>query len=269
MLTNYKLSAPIHRAEFTEPFYHMYKLGEVNSESHAEFCFHLEHAIAAGQETFLLEVDSMGGDVYAALSFVSTILNSPIPVIAYCSNLAASAGFLIFVMCKYRIAAPIASFMYHEVRVHSGPTTNTTEELIVNTQEVERLNLIMRNMVADALDTKVENLDKLFSGATRKSATRSPKSRNVDKTFTAKQALEMGACDAVDFVRLNVEIKPVVSYTFAPATSRVETYTEAEMLDTLNLDPREALVARWCGADQEYDAYSVTNLTTDEDDSDV
>ena len=59
-------------------------------------------------------VDSYGGDLIAAYTIINAIELSKTPVWTINVGAAYSAGFFIFITGHYRIAYPLASFLYHE-----------------------------------------------------------------------------------------------------------------------------------------------------------
>lgn len=61
-----------------------------------------------------LFINSPGGDLYATMQIVDTILNSKTPVVTVVTGIAYSGGFLIAIAGDHRMAFPHATFMFHE-----------------------------------------------------------------------------------------------------------------------------------------------------------
>lgn len=96
-------------------------------------------ALQRQQPIILINVDSYGGSVYALLSMITTMRNSPVPVATYTQSKAMSSGAMLLGLGTkgYRYMAPRAKVMLHEVSSGAG---GKVSELIVDTQEAQDLN---------------------------------------------------------------------------------------------------------------------------------
>ena len=72
-----------------------------------------------------IHINSLGGEIYAALSSVDTIINSKIPIISIVEGCAASAATLISIVCNERHMTKYSSILIHQLS--SGFWGNFTE----------------------------------------------------------------------------------------------------------------------------------------------
>lgn len=83
-----------------------------------------------------LIIDSFGGSIHCGNALAGIIDTSETPVHGYCYGKAMSQGFMIFAICHYRYAHPIATFMYHD----GGSTyKGLTEQIQLDIDELRRL----------------------------------------------------------------------------------------------------------------------------------
>lgn len=62
-----------------------------------------------------LHINSFGGELFASLSAVDTIINSKIPIVSIIEGCAASAATLISIVCHERQILPNASMLIHQL----------------------------------------------------------------------------------------------------------------------------------------------------------
>ena len=83
--------------------------GEINGVQAAKLSRAIENAEATGQEAVLLEIDTFGGQVDAAVRMRDRLLRSQVPVFCYVQPRAWSAGALIALACDRIYMAPGSS----------------------------------------------------------------------------------------------------------------------------------------------------------------
>lgn len=144
----------------------------------------LETATKKGARAVILDINTFGGRVDAAIQLKDLIIASPLPVVAYVHNRAWSAGALISLAADYIIMAPGSSIGAAEPRVGDQPADEKVisalrEEFVATAEHTGRDALLAAAMVdADIAIPGVIADGKLL-------------------TLSAQQAVELGLADAV------------------------------------------------------------------------
>lgn len=95
-----------------------------------------------------IRLSTMGGSIYEALGIVNIIKDSKTPIYTHVDGLAFSAGFLIWSTGQKRTMGKNSTLMYHQP---SGAIEGTLNEIIIYTEELERLHEESYQMILDNL----------------------------------------------------------------------------------------------------------------------
>lgn len=130
-------------------------------------------------------INSAGGDVYTALSYVDLIQSALKPVITIATGKCFSAGFLVFSAGTpgLRFATKNSTLMFHEV---SCCIENKITELTNNTKETNRLNDLMFNLIDKFWKKEKNHTKKLYQS-----------NSNSDYYMSAQKAHKMGYSDII------------------------------------------------------------------------
>jgi ATP-dependent Clp protease protease subunit len=71
-------------------------------------------------KAIVLHINSPGGNLFSGIALMNVIHNSRIPVITYVEGMAASAATFVLVIAKYRIIAPEAVVLIHQLSTSQG-----------------------------------------------------------------------------------------------------------------------------------------------------
>lgn len=126
-------------------------------------------------------INSIGGDVMAAMSLITTIENSLTPIHTHCIGEASSAGLLVFITGHKRIAYKSSMFMYHELSSGSIGKLKDLEESVEVWKQMQK------------------NIDEIFTTYTNftKEELDEIRSYKKDFTFYYKEAIEKGIVDQI------------------------------------------------------------------------
>lgn len=126
-------------------------------------------------------INSVGGDVMAAMSLITIIENSLTPVYTHCIGEASSAGLLVFITGHKRIAYKSSMFMYHELSSGSIGKLKDLEESVEVWKQLQK------------------NIDEIFTTYTKFTQEELNEIRMYKKDFTFyyKEAIEKGIIDQI------------------------------------------------------------------------
>lgn len=126
-------------------------------------------------------INSIGGDVMAAMSLITTIENSLTPIHTHCIGEASSAGLLVFITGHKRIAYKSSMFMYHELSSGSIGKLKDLEESVEVWKQMQK------------------NIDEIFTTYTNFTQEELDEIRSYKKDFTFyyKEAIEKGIVDQI------------------------------------------------------------------------
>lgn len=126
-------------------------------------------------------INSVGGDVMAAMSLITIIENSLTPVYTHCIGEASSAGLLVFITGHKRIAYKSSMFMYHELSSGSIGKLKDLEESVEVWKQLQK------------------NIDEIFTTYTKFTQEELNEIRTYKKDFTFyyKEAIEKGIIDQI------------------------------------------------------------------------
>jgi ATP-dependent Clp protease protease subunit len=122
-------------------------VNKFDEESANLFREQFSQAVNTGQPIIPIIIDSYGGQVYALMSMILTIKNSPVPVATIGTGKMMSCGSILF-SCgaeDHRYMDSMATVMIHDV---SSGGWGKIEELKADVNEAERLNKIVYALMA-------------------------------------------------------------------------------------------------------------------------
>ena len=137
---------------------------EFTQESAQVFCDAVIEAAEEGPGPIVIYIDSPGGEVHALASMVGVLDSIENPTIMVATGLAASAGAVLLSHGTVRCAGPHASIMVHEL---SGGAGGNINDVIVDTQEMNRLNEKWMGFLANNCGTTLSGLRKRFTNERR------------------------------------------------------------------------------------------------------
>jgi ATP-dependent protease ClpP protease subunit len=94
-----------------------YLIGDINGDNLRRLHSDLDDAIASKSKAIILEITSVGGEIDAAMSMVSRITASPVPVITLASGVVASAAVIVFNAGCKRLIRPLTTVLIHPIRM--------------------------------------------------------------------------------------------------------------------------------------------------------
>ena len=105
----------------------------------------------------MIRIDSVGGDVYAALRMCEALTHAKeeydVRVCTVVTGRAFSAAALLFAMGDERVVQPLSTLMYHQVSSDVGDAT--LKDMAIEMRETQRLNqLIKQVVIASAPDAR-------------------------------------------------------------------------------------------------------------------
>lgn len=145
----------------------------------------MQEAQNHGADLIVLHVNTYGGLLDAADSIRTSILNSPIPVVAYIDNNAASAGALISIACN-------------RIYMRSGANIGAATVVDAQAQELpDKYQSYMRSMMRSTAEKR--GRDPLIAEAMVDPRTYIPGINDSGKvlTLTAREAVEAGYCEGM------------------------------------------------------------------------
>jgi ATP-dependent Clp endopeptidase proteolytic subunit ClpP len=145
------------------------------------------------EDPVIITIDSNGGDVYSAfaiLDFIDHIRKDyGVTVITVCIGKAMSAGALILSAGDVRAITTNSVVMIHESL--SSIPFSSYRDVVVETEEIQRVNELMLKILAKNMKTTVASLKSLFG-----------KKRNV--YLTPQEAVAAGLADKVGFPEIRL-----------------------------------------------------------------
>lgn len=152
-----------------------------------------------GQPLIPVLIDSYGGSVYGCLNMVSHLKKASLPIHTIITGKAMSAGAILFGMGKTRWMAEHATLMLHDAATWTG---GKTEEVKSDAKELERLNKLIFNLLAENCDQKQDYFEKLIHDK-----------GHADWFLTPKEAKKHRICTHIGIPELTVKVS--VSYEFS------------------------------------------------------
>ena len=127
-----------------------------------------------------LHINSEGGEIYAALSIVDTIINSRVKVISIIEGIACSAATLISVVCHNRIIYQNAQMMIHQLSCQGlwGKMNELEDE--------------MKNMKSD-----MNAIKQIYNNHTKINFEELPKILKKDINWSSKKCKKYGLVDEI------------------------------------------------------------------------
>lgn len=156
---------------------------DINRKTVAKVTESLQECIAKGQRQLVLDIDSPGGECYAAIAIIELIRAcEQVDVVTIVSGFAASAAALIFASGTkgYRYMNPNARLLLHSVQVTAGQMNMA--EFHEEYEETRALNEKLCEMASENARSNTSIKDII-------------ESCNVDKYISADECLQAGLCD--------------------------------------------------------------------------
>jgi len=86
-----------------------------------------------------IHINSYGGNIFAAIAVIDTILSSKVPVVSIIEGCCASAGTLISMVCSERIITPNSFMLIHELKSNFWGKMSEIEDEFTNLQQLTEL----------------------------------------------------------------------------------------------------------------------------------
>lgn len=128
-----------------------------------------------------LHINSGGGEVYDMWSLIDIILTSKTPIYTYCTGMAMSAAFLIFIAGHKRMVTPHSTLMYHQVSCYRY---GKYQDLVDDREEM------------DWIQNTIEEYVIKRTGLT-KSSLKEFRQKKQDTYFHSVDAIEFGIADQI------------------------------------------------------------------------
>lgn len=169
-------------------------IGDIDEKSPEIFRRRVSQKLAMfPEDPVIITIDSNGGDVYSAfaiLDFIDHIRKDyGVTVITVCIGKAMSAGALILSAGDVRAITTNSVVMIHESL--SSIPFSSYRDVVVETEEIQRVNELMLKILAKNMKTTVASLKSLFG-----------KKRNV--YLTPQEAVAAGLADKVGFPEIRL-----------------------------------------------------------------
>lgn len=133
------------------------------------------------REPIKVYINSSGGELDAAFSFISAIEASKTPIVTICLGKAYSAGFLILLAGHARFAQSRATLMYHQGQAGIG---GEFSKIIEYAKHWEKCQGIVDEYVMKKTKIKKKQLDSIFNNRT-------------DSYMNSETALQLGVIDGI------------------------------------------------------------------------
>lgn len=156
---------------------------EINRKTVAKVTESLQKCIANNQKQLVLDIDSPGGECYAAIAIIELMRAcEDVEVVTVVSGFAASAAALIFASGTKgrRYMNPNARLLLHSVQVTAGQMNMA--EFHEEYEETRALNEVLCEMASENARSNTSIKDIIESS-------------NVDKYITAQECYRAGICD--------------------------------------------------------------------------
>lgn len=170
------------------------RVNEFNEDALKDFEEDMDEAYKTGQPVVPIVIDSFGGEVYAAMGMVASVLNCKVPVATIITSKAMSAGAVLFSFGTegYRFMHPDATLMIHDA---SSCSFGKVQDVKVSTKHLEEVNKRMfRKMAIHLGHPRNYILDLIAS------------KKHVDWYLTAKEAVKHNIANHMRIPNFEVEI---------------------------------------------------------------
>jgi len=170
--------------------YPIIQLTEFTSESLIEFREKLSNITSNPVfKQAIIEVSSMGGEVYMLFSMIDYIANSPIPIHIVGSGIVASAAGCLLASNKkgFRWISPNSIMHIHSVQ---AGTQGSTPLITTETEHLVELNDMFLGHITKNSNMSIQELKNIL------------KEKNGEWNFSAQEALEHGFVDYVGLPKL-------------------------------------------------------------------
>lgn len=113
---------------YTSRFNHVYLYGPITNESVLEISTRInflnkaenDRGVYVKPKAIVVHINSPGGKLAAGIALMNIIHNSRIPIITFVEGMAASAATFVLVIAKYRLIAPEAVVLIHQLSASQG-----------------------------------------------------------------------------------------------------------------------------------------------------
>ena len=176
---------------------------DFNQEVYNEFSDKLYKSIGKGNNLFVIDINSYGGEVYTLMGMLSIIdsVKDKITICTHTNTKAMSCGALLLASGTkgYRFASKEATILIHEVSSFSMGKTSDMKN------EIEHINKLNDTFIFKILSKYCDQSKKFFKDKLKR--------RNLDMYITSKKAKKWGLIDdiGVPFITLEHELKSQVN----------------------------------------------------------
>jgi len=172
---------------YSKKFNHIYLYGDIDNNTIKEITNainelnkrELRNGVYLKPNAIVLHINSPGGELFSSMALFDTIRKSSIPIITYVEGMAASGASIILLASKYRIIAPHATILIHQL---SSKISGKYNQLKFNTE----------------IDTKLMNiLEKIYTAETKIPKNKLKELLSRDIFLNASECLQYGLVDKV------------------------------------------------------------------------
>ena len=130
-------------------------VNDFDEESVLEFRSDVERVLKKNTDTLKVIIDSYGGEIYSAFAMLDILKNVEKPVETCAIGKAMSCGAMLLICGGtpgYRCAGELSTIMLHEI---SGTAEGKMQDIVIETEEYNRLNKIMLEYIDVATGSKI------------------------------------------------------------------------------------------------------------------
>lgn len=171
------------------------RVSEFSEESAKEFSEQMREACASSQSVIPIIIDSYGGQIDALMSMCSDIRYADRPVATIAVGKAMSCG-AVLLTCGtrgFRYSDPMTRIMVHEA---SSGDYGKTSDVTVSTEELQRMNTQLMEMMSRNCGKKVDYFEKQLQ-----------KIKNVDWFMSPEEAFKHGMIEHLHVPRIQRTVK--------------------------------------------------------------
>lgn len=175
--------------------------GVITEELASQFASEWTMAVNSQQPVIPIMIDSVGGDVYAALAIHDLIKTSEIPVATIVCGKAMSAGAFLL-SCGtdgYRFASPNSTIMVHEASMTG--MEGKFQDIQIETFELSRLNKMMLEIQSINCGKNKDYFEKLLK-----------KKKNVDVYMGPEEAVKHGLVNHIRLPELDIKVDIITTF---------------------------------------------------------
>lgn len=175
--------------------------GVITEDVAANFANDWHAATNSGQPVIPIMIDTLGGDVYAALAIADLIKTAEVPVATIVCGKAMSAGAFIL-SCGtegFRFASPNSTLMIHEASI-SG-MEGKFQDIQIESNELSRVNKSLLEQQSLNCGKPKDYFEKFLK-----------KKKNVDFYMTPEEAIKHGLINEIRLPEMNIKVDIVTEF---------------------------------------------------------